>query len=176
MTKLKGIRLWRVGGILLVIGVSLLAATILRNRVLYSSEGSFPIGLFGPYLLEPRETVVVLREVNPAENVTLMLVNEQSWRPPESFDEANACVRKAVPAFEMTGLRKFDAVLFNVDMRGLYYVLVTTGTGEFTGETEVVVEQRGLAADFWWFSWAFIAVGVAAVIVDKVRLPKGLRR
>jgi hypothetical protein len=46
-------------------------------------------------------------------------------------------VREVVPDFEVTGLKKFAAVLFNVGIRGLYYVLITTETGEFTGEIKL---------------------------------------
>lgn len=163
-------KLLRIGMILLVVGVSLWVATNARTRVVSTGRISNFLGLFGPYLFEPREIIIVLRAVTPPENLTLALVNGQSWSPPDEFDDADARAREADPAFEVSGLRRFDAVVFKIDVRGLYYILVTTETGEFTGETEVVVEQRGVAEDLLWASWTLIGIGVVVVVVDRVRM------
>jgi len=159
----------RVGAIFLIIGISLSLATIMRNRTLSTGVQSHPIGLFGPLLLEPRETIVVLRDVSPEWNLTLSLVNAQDWTPPESFEEADAKALESVSTFKLTGLKKFDTVIFMVDIRGLYYILTTISTGEFTGKTELVVEQRGIANDMWWASLVLLASGIVVVIGDRAK-------
>jgi hypothetical protein len=166
----------RFGAILLTIGISLSLATIMRNRTLSTGVQSHPIGLVGPLLLEPRETVVVLRDVSPEWNLTLSLVNAQDWTPPQNFEEADAKALESVSTFEVTGLKKFDTVIFTVDIRGLYYVLTTISTGEFTDETELVVEQRGMANDMWWASLVLLASGIVVVIGDRVNTLRRVHR
>jgi len=154
-------KLQRIGVFLLVVGVSFLVATNLRARSIDSRMGSFD-GVFGPYLFEPRETIVVLREVEPSENLTVAVVNQQSWNPTQDIGEAN-------PAFMFSGLRQSDAVVFKIGVRGLYFVVVTTETGELTGRTDLAVEQRGYAEDLLWISGSIAATGIAIVVVDRVR-------
>lgn len=162
-------KLLRFGVVFLVVGVSLLVATNARTRVVSTGRDDSPVGLFGPYLFEPREIIVVLRAVSPPENVTLAVVNQQGWNPPEDLEDVNARAREADPAFVVGGLRRFDAVVFKINVRGLYYVLVTTETGEVTGDTQIVVEQRGVAEDLLWVSWVLAALGVVVVVVDRIR-------
>jgi len=154
-------KLQRIGVVLLVVGVSFLVAINLRARSIDSRMGSFD-GVFGPYLFEPRDTIVVLREAEPSENLTVAVVNQQSWNPTQDIGEAN-------PAFMFSGLRQSDAVVFKIGVRGLYFVVVTTETGERTGRTDLVVEQRGYAEDLLWISGSIAATGIAIVVVDRVR-------
>lgn len=155
-------KLQRIGVILLVIGVSLLVATNLRARSVSYRVG-IENGLFIPYLFEPRKTIIVLREVEPSENLTVVVVNQQSWNPTQDISEAD-------PAFVFSGLRQSDAIVFKIGVRGLYYVVVTTETGELTGTTDLAVEQRGFAEDLLWVSGTLTSVGIAVVVVQWVRL------
>jgi len=155
-------KLLRIGVVILLIGASLLVATNLRARSVSSGRvGSFN-GLFGPFLFEPRKIIIVLLEVEPSENLTMAVVNHHSWNPTQDIGEAD-------PAFVLSGLRQADAVVFKIGVRGLYYVVVTTETGELTGETDLAVEQRGFAEDLLWASGVLTAVGIVIVVVQWVR-------
>lgn len=159
-------KLLRIVVFLLVIGVSLLVATNLRARSVSSGRvGSFN-GLFGPFLFEPRKIIIVLLEAEPSENLTMAVVNQHSWNPTQDISEAD-------PAFVFSGLRQSDAIVFKIGVRGLYYVVVTTETGERTGTTDLAVEQRGFAEDLLWVSGTLTSVGIAVVVVQRV---KPLRR
>jgi hypothetical protein len=155
-------KLLRIGVFLLVVGVSFLVATNLRARSIDSEMGSFD-GVFGPYLFEPRQTIIVLREVEPSENLTVAVVNARCWNPTQDIKEAD-------PAFVFSGLRQSDAVVFKTSVRGLYYVVVTTETDELTGATDLAVEQRGYAEDLLWISGSLAALGIAIVVVDRVKM------
>jgi hypothetical protein len=155
-------KLLRIGVVVLVIGVSLLVATNLRNRSVSTGSQASSNGLSRPFLLEPRETIIVLLKVKPSENLTMTVVDQHSWNPTQDISEAH-------PAFVLSGLRQFDAVVFRIGVRGLYYVVITTETGELTGETDLAIEQRGIAEDLLWASGAFTAVGIAIVVVQSVR-------
>lgn len=156
-------KLLRIGVAVLVIGVSLLVATNLRARSVDTGSMGSSHGLFGPFLFEPRETIIVLREVEPSENLTMAVVDQHSWNPTQDIGEADL-------AFVLGGLRQADAVVFKIGVRGLYYIVVTTETGELTGETDLAVEQRGFAEDLLWASGVLTAVGIVIVIVQWVRL------
>lgn len=155
-------KLLRVGVVVLVIGVSLLVATNLRNRSLSTGSVGSSNGLFGPFLFEPRETIIVLLKVEPSENLTMAVVDQHGWNPTQDISEADS-------AFVLSGLMQFDAVVFRIGVRGLYYVVITTETGEFTGETDLAIEQRGIAEDLLWGSGALTAVGITIVVVQFVR-------
>ena len=156
----------RAGVVFIVVGVSLLVAANLRARPLSLTVGSYE-GVSGPYLLEPRETIIVLKEVDPAQDLTMAVVNAQSWR-------ASSNISKVDPVFIIDGLRRLDAVIFQMGARGLFYIVVMTGTGELTGDTDVSVQQRGLAQDLLWISAAALGVGIVMMIVHWLR-PLGRR-
>jgi len=155
-------KLLRVGVVVLVIGVSLLVATNLRNRSVSTGSVGSSNGLFGPFLFEPRETIIVLLKVEPSENLTMAVVDQHGWNPTQDISEADS-------AFVLSGLRQFDAVVFRIGVRGLYYVVITTETGELMGEADLAMEQRGFAEDLLWASGALTAVGITIVVVQFVR-------
>lgn len=155
-------KLLRIGVVVLLIGVSLSVATNLRTRSVSKSSIGGSHGLFGPFLFEPREIIIVLLKVKPSENLTMTVVDQHGWNPTQDISEAN-------PAFVLSGLRQFDAVVFKIGVRGLYYVVITTETGEPMGETDLAIEQRGCAEDLLWASGALTAVGIIIVVVQSVR-------
>jgi len=154
-------KLLRIGVVFLVVGVSLLVATNLRATSIMINVGSFE-GVFGPYVLEPRETIIVLKDVDPPQNLTMVVVNAQSWRATLNISEVD-------PVFIVDGLRELDAVIFKMGVRGLYYIVVTTSTGELTGSTNLALEQRGLAEDLLWISGIVLGIGVVTIVVHWLR-------
>jgi len=73
-------------------------------------------------------------------------------------------------AFVISGLRQADTVIFDIGVRGLYYVVVVTETDELTGSTELAIEQRGSVKDLLWASYALIAIGGVVIVAKWVRL------
>lgn len=163
MTKVaNAVKLFRIGMVVLVIGISFLITTHLRARVLDTGTIGNYLGFFGPFLFEPRETTLVLREAEPPQNLTVAIVSQNSWNPERTIREADT-------ALLLVGLSQADAVVFKIGTRGLYWVLVMTETGELTGDTELSVEQKGLSEDLLWFSYTLIIVGITILIFQRLR-------
>lgn len=156
-------RFVRVGMIFLVVGASLLVATILRAKpvVVYSGGQE---GLVGPYLFEPRQITIVLKDVRH-QNVTVAVVNAQDWCTIQD-------VSKVDPVFAASGMNKLDRVTFKVTARGLYYIMVITSSGTLAGEIRLSLEQRGYAEDFLWISGIVSGIGV---VMSSIHLLKFLR-
>jgi len=53
--------------------------------------------------------------------------------------------------------------------RGMYYILVLTSAGKPVDSVDLVVEQEGVAGDLLAISAIILGVGVAIIIVDRVR-------
>lgn len=156
-------RLLRIGMIFLVVGVSLLVATILRAKPIMMSGGYAPFpDVLGPFLLEPRKTTIVLKDVSP-QNVTVAVVAAQSWRATQNISEVD-------PVFAASGMMKLDRLTFKVAVRGVYYIMVITNAGEFADEADLAVEQWGFAEDLLWISGVVLGVGVVMIVIDRVRL------
>lgn len=154
-------KLLRIGVIVLVIGVSLLVATYVRSHTVDSGSIGGAI-MAGPFVFEPRTTVITLKEVDPKENLTLAVINELSWSQTQD-------IREVTPAFVLSGLRESDTIIFKISVRGLYYVVVMTEKGELVNYFDLVVQQRGFADDLLWASGTLVAVGVGIVVVQVAR-------
>jgi len=161
----------RIGVIILVIGASLLIATIMRGRtIIAGSEGQRQviidpegnIGGYRPHLLEPRQTKIVLKEVS-ADVVTIHVVRAKSW-------EATLNISLVNPVFTVEGMRRLYAATFKPAVRGLYYFIVTTADGKLVDEVELMFEQSGLAQDLYIISVAFIVVGTATIAYNGLKL------
>jgi len=161
-------KLFRVGTVILAIGMSLLVATYLRVQRGTPGSGN-PFGVFGPFVFEPKETTIVLREVNP-QNATLFVVNAQSWSSPENLTELTAQdISKIEPVFTATGLGNLDAVTFKIQWRGRYYIVIATSTGEPVDDAEITFEQRGIPEDFLWISIILSGTGVVIIVIHKLK-------
>jgi hypothetical protein len=163
------LKLLRIGVILFVVGVSLLVATQLRAKsVMGEAEGG---GILGPFLFEPRETIIVLKNSNP-QNVTVTVVPAQAWLGTEMDGDAafyNISVSEAAAVFNVSGMMNLDRVTFTMPSRGMYYILVSTSAGKPVDYVDLVVEQEGVAEDLLTISAIILGVGVAIIIVDRVR-------
>lgn len=159
-------KLLRIGAILLTIGMTLLVATNLRAASQMTSTGK-PIGLFGPYLLEPRETTIVLKDVTP-QNVTVAVVSAQIWHATQNISEFEH-------VFTVSGMNKLDSITFNLNMRGLYYIVVFTTDGRLAEEVRLVVVQEGLPKDLLWISGILSSMGVIMIVIHQLR-PLARRR
>jgi len=156
-------KLSRIGVIVLLIGVTLLFATNIRGRTI-SGGGSigrpYPLG---PFMLEPRETTLVLREVSPENvTVTVFVVDAKSWQAIQN-------ISKVTPVFTASEMKKLYSVTFRLDKRGLYYIVVTTNTGSLADEVEMAIEQRGLAGDLLTLSIAISIIGAITLIIDRLK-------
>ena len=151
----------RIGALLLIIGTTLLVATMLRAKTTVAHSSVEAPGASGPYLLEPRETTVVLRDVNP-QNVTVSIVDAQSWQATRNISEVN-------PVFTVSRMRKLYSVTFELNTRGLYYIPVTTSTGKLADEVDMVVEQRGLAKDLLLISIIISIIGATTIATDRLK-------
>jgi len=161
----------RIGAIILVIGVSLLIATVMRGKTIIAtssghgqltidSEGRIAGGM--PHLLEPRQTKIVLKEAS-ADVVTIHVVPAKSW-------EATLNISLVDPVFTVEGMRRLYAATFKPAVRGLYYFIVTTADGLLPpGEVELKFEQSGLAQDLYIISVAFIVVGTATIAYNGLK-------
>ena len=160
----------RIGVIILVIGVSLLIATFMRDKtiiatsrgqqqVIVDPEGN--IAEYIPHLLEPRQTTIVLKEVS-VDVVTIHVVPAKSW-------EATLNISLVTPIFTVEGMRKLYAATFKPAFRGLYYFIVTTPDGRLVDEVELRFEQAGLAQDLYATSIAFIVVGTVAIAYNGLK-------
>lgn len=154
-------KLLRIGVIILIIGVTLQFATRIRGKTLSGNIGmGYPRPL-GPFMLEPRETTLVLKEVSPEnETVTVSVVNAKSWQATQNISKA---------VFTASGMRELYSATFKLDKRGLYYVVVTTSTGELADEADMVVEQRGLAEDLFLTSIIISIIGVIIIATDRLK-------
>ena len=161
----------RIGVIILVIGVSLLIATFMRDKtiiatsrgqqqVIVDPEGN--IAEYIPHLLEPRHTTIVLKEVS-VDVVTIHVVHAKSW-------EATLNISLVTPIFTVEGMRRLYAATFKPAFRGLYYFIVTTPDGRLVDEVELRFEQAGLAQDLYATSIVFIVVGTVAITYNGLRL------
>lgn len=160
--------LLRFGTVALVVGISLMIVTTMRALPIGTGVQSSYVGMFGPFLLEPRETIVVLRSVDPPTDLTLSLINQKLWNP-------NQNVSQAVAAFSIGNLTQSDTVIFDVPSRGLYYVILSNETG-LSEQTSIRLDQRGFAPDLLWVSAAFLFTGVVTVAVQGVRTLKTHKR
>lgn len=158
----------RIGALLLIIGTTLLVATNLRSKSISGSMGSSK-GELGPYLLEPRETTIVLREVSPP-TVTISVIEAKSW-------EATKNITKVNPAFTVSGMRKTYAATFQQPTRGLYYIIVTTSTNQPANKTDISLEQRGIAQDLLTISLIIPTIGTIIIAIAQLKpylkKPKG---
>jgi hypothetical protein len=162
-------KLLRIGVILFVVGVSLLVATQLRAKSVMGDTGGS--GIQGPFLFEPRETIIVLKD-SSSQNVTVAVVPAQAWLgtqgvgglggTPPNFSEV-------APVFNVSGMMNLDRVTFSMPTRGMYYILVLTGAGKPVNSVDLVVEQEGVAEDLLTISAITLGVGVAIIIVDRVK-------
>jgi len=71
-------RTLRVGIMILVIGVSLFFATLLRGKTSKGSGGVSGPTVLGPLLFEPRQTVIVLKSAS-SDVVSIHVVPAKSW-------------------------------------------------------------------------------------------------
>jgi hypothetical protein len=168
------VKLLRIGVILFVVGVSLLVATQLRAKSVMSDTGyeSGFQGASGPFLLEPRETSIVLKDLSP-QNVTVAVVPAQAWLGTQDVSDLGgsfpANVSEVAPVFSVSGMMDLDRVTFSLPSRGMYYILVLTSAGKPVDSVDLVVEQEGVAEDLFTISAIIPGVGVAIIIVDRVR-------
>jgi len=164
----------RIGVIILVIGVSLLIATIMRGKPITSSSlGHKDLTIFldgyiwgDPHLLEPRQTTIALKSAS-SDNVTIHVVPARSWEAAQNISLVN-------PVFTVEGMRKLYAATF-IPPRGTYYFIVTTPNGTLVDEVELKFEQAGLAQDLCAISIAATVTGTAIIAYNglKVTIKKG---
>jgi len=153
----------RIGVIILVIGVSLLIATVMRGKtIIATSSGQQQVSQGWPHLLEPRHTTIVLKEVS-VDVVTIHVVHAKSW-------EATLNISLVTSIFTVEGMRKLYAATFKPAFRGLYYFIVTTPDGRLVDEVELRFEQAGLAQDLYVTSIVFIVVGTVAIAYNGLKL------
>ncbi len=152
-------KLLRVGIVVMVVGVSFLVAAYLRARPVDSGYTTSGFGLIGPLLLEPRETLIALRQVDPPASLTLTLFWQSGFDPDRDIGKTNG-------AFSTSGLAEFDTLVFDVPSRGQYYIVLTNETGQLTGTTGFRVEQRGFASDFLLASEITIAIGIGTIVMQ----------
>jgi hypothetical protein len=164
-------KLLRIGVVLFVVGVSLLVAAQLRARSVWGG-GTGGGGIQGPFLLEPRETIIVLEDLS-SQNVTVTVVPAQAWLgtqdPSSGLGSAPLNVSEVTPVFNVSGIMNLDRVIFTMPSRGMYYILVLTSAGKPVDSVDLVVEQEGVAEDLLTISAITLGVGVAIIIVDRVR-------
>jgi hypothetical protein len=158
-------KLLRIGALILIIGISLLVATHLRIQRELVSSGSFD-GVFGPFVLEPKETTIVLRDVSP-QNVTMFVVNALSWRRPENITSQD--ISKIQPVFTFTGLFKRDAVTLRIQWRGIYYIVIVTNTSEPVDFADIAFEQRGIPQDLLHISETLIGIGMIIIAIQPLK-------
>ena len=163
----------RIGVIILVIGISLLIATVMRGRTIIATSlghGQLHISPVDgsvqgcmPHLLEPRQTKIVLKEAD-VDVVTIHVVPAKSW-------EATLNISLVDPVFTVEGMRRLYAATFRPAVRGLYYFIVTTADGQLVDarELELKFEQSGLAQDLYIISVAFIVVGTATIAYNGLK-------
>jgi len=161
----------RIGVIILIIGVSLLIATIMRGKTIISTSfgqkqlhiNPFTGNIEGgnPHLLEPRQTTIILRSAS-GEMVTIHVVRAKSW-------EATLNISLADPVFTVEGMRRLYAATFKPAVRGLYYFIVTTPDGRLVDEVELKFEQAGLAQDLYIISVAAIVIGTAVIAYNGLK-------
>jgi hypothetical protein len=168
------VKLLRIGLVFLVVGVSLLVAAQLRAGPVLIDTGYRGVlqPALGPYLFEPRETIIVLKDSSP-QNVTVAVVPAQAWiGTQEDGMGAPRNVSEAGAVFSVSGLMDLDRVTFKMPARGVYYVLVLTSAGKPVDNADLTVEQEGVAEDLLMISAIILGVGVAIAIIDRVRLLK----
>jgi hypothetical protein len=153
----------RIGLIILVIGISLFFATNLRAKPIKIGVGvEGGPAAFGPYLLEPRQTIIVLLSAG-SDNVTIHVVPAKSWTATQNITLAN-------PIFSAQGMRRLYTVTFQPGTRGIYYFIVTTSDGKLLDEAEIKFEQTGLAQDLYLISIAAVVVGTVIMACHGVNL------
>ena len=146
-----------------MIGVSLFFATNLRVKT-PKGWGAVSGGptVFGPFLFEPRQTIIVLKNAG-SDNVSIHVVSAKSW-------EATQNVSLASPVFSADGMRKLYSVTFQLPTRGVYYLVATSPDGRLLDEVELAYEQTGLAQDLYMLSIAAIIIGAAITAYNGLRL------
>ena len=165
----------RIGVIILVIGVSLLIATIMRGittkRTSFGHkdmhidpEGTIVGGT--PHLLEPRQTIIVLKSVS-SDNVTIHVatihvVPARSWEATQNVSLAN-------PVFTVEGMKRLYAATF-IPPRGIYYFIVTTPDGRLVDDVRLIIEQTGRAQDLYTISIAAIVIGIAIIAYNGLKV------
>lgn len=153
----------RIGLIILVIGISLFFATTLRAKPIKIGVGvEGGPAVFGPYLLEPRQTIIVLISAG-SDNVTVHVVPAKSWMATQNITIAK-------PIFSAQGMRKLYTATFQPETRGIYYFIVTTSDGKLLDDAEIKFEQTGLAQDLYLISITAIVVGTAIMACYGVNL------
>ena len=145
-----------------MIGVSLFFATNLRVKTGKLGGGASEPMAFGPFLFEPRQTIIVLKNAG-SDNVSIHVVPAKSW-------EATQNVSLASPVFSADGMRKLYSVTFQLPTRGVYYLVATTPDGRLLDEVELAYEQTGLAQDLYMLSIAAIVIGAAITAYNGLRL------
>lgn len=163
-------KLLRIGVILVVVGACLLVVTQLRATSTMLDVGGG--GILGPFLFEPRETSIVVKDLSQ-QNVTVAVVPAQAWLgtqdPTSGFGGAPLNVSEVAPVFNVSGMMDLDRVVFSMPSRGMYYVLVLTSAGKPVDSVDLAVVQEGFAEDLLTISATVLGVGVAIIIVDRVR-------
>jgi len=155
-------RTLRVGIIILVIGVSLFFAIHLRVKTGKMGGGASEPMAFGPFLLEPRQTIIVLNDAS-SDNVSIHVVRAKIWEATQNVSLAN-------PVFSVDGMRRLYSVTFQLQTRGVYYFVATTPDGRLVDEVELRFEQTGLAQDLYIISMIAIIVGAAITVYNVLRL------
>lgn len=156
-------RTLRVGIIILVIGVSLFFAAHLRVK---TPKGSYEVSggptVLGPFLLEPRQTLIVLNSAS-SDVISIHVVPAKSWEATQNVSLAN-------PIFSADGMRKKYSVTFHLQYRGVYYFVATAPDGTLVDSAELMFEQTGLARDLYVISIAAIIVGAAIITYNISKL------
>jgi len=151
----------RIGIIILLIGVSLLFATNMRTKTMkISTAANAPMAL-GPFLLEPRQTIIVLTSETP-DNVTIHVVPSKNWEATQNISLAN-------PVFTASGMRRLYAVTFRLETRGVYYFVVTMPNGTLIDEPALKFEQTGLAQDLYMISITATIIGMAITTYNSLK-------
>jgi len=161
----------RIGVIILIIGMSLLTATIMRSKtIVASSFGQDEVTISPadgkihgctPHLLAPRQTTIILKEAT-ADVVTIHVVPAKQW-------ESTLNISLVDPIFTVEGMRRLYAATFKPPVRGLYYYIVTTADGQLVDEVELKFEQAGLAQDLYTISVAAIIIGIAVIAYNGLK-------
>jgi len=145
-----------------VIGVSLFLATHLRVKTPKESGGVSGPTVLGPLLFEPRQTVIVLKSAS-SDVVSIHVVPAKSWEATQNVSLAN-------PVFSADGMRRLYSVSFQLQARGVYYLVATSLDGRLLDEVELAYEQTGLAQDLYILSIAAIVIGAAITAYNGLRL------
>jgi len=94
--------------------------------------------------------------------VTVAVVSAQIWHATQNISECEH-------VFTVSGMNKLDLVTFNLNIRGLYYIVVFTTNGRLAEEVRLVVVQGGLPKDLLWISGILSSIGVIMMVIHQLR-------